>query len=65
MKKKGAVIITNTVIWGIVIIGCALALRGTGAYPEIQLILGGGAALHRVGRVGICLLLFSLAGGAK
>ena len=34
----------NAFIWGVVIIGCALALRGTDSYEKIQLILGGGAA---------------------
>jgi hypothetical protein len=38
------VVITNALIWGFVMIACALALKGTGAYKEIQLILGGGAA---------------------
>lgn len=42
MKKEAIVIIANALIWGFVIIACALALRGTGAYQEIQLILAGG-----------------------
>lgn len=41
--KKSVVIIVNAIIWGLVIIGCSLALKGTGAYKEIQLILAGGA----------------------
>lgn len=41
--KLGVVIIINAVIWGLVIIGCSLALKGTGAYIEIQTILAGGS----------------------
>ena len=41
--KKSVVIIVNAIIWGLVIVGCSLALKGTGAYKEIQLILAGGA----------------------
>jgi hypothetical protein len=44
MMKHGVVIIVNAVIWGLVILGCSLALKGTGMYEKIQLILGGGAA---------------------
>ncbi len=43
MKKPGKVIIINSIIWGLVLIGCSLALRGTGAYEKIWLILAGGA----------------------
>lgn len=45
MKKPGKVIIINSIIWGLVIIGCSLALRGTGAYEKIWLILVGGAVI--------------------
>ncbi len=48
MKKESVVIITNAIIWGIVLIACALALKDTGAFPKIQLILGGGAAASLV-----------------
>lgn len=41
--KISVVIIVNAIIWGLVIIGCSLALKGTGTYKEIQLILAGGA----------------------
>ena len=44
MKREGVIVILNAIIWGFVLIACALALKGTGAYKEIQLILGGGAA---------------------
>ena len=44
MSKGAAVIIANAIIWGLVIIASSLALKGTGAFKEIQGILGGGAA---------------------
>ena len=43
MKRLGLVIIINAIIWGLVIIGCSLALKSTGAYKEIQTILAGGS----------------------
>lgn len=43
--KKAFVIISNALIWGIVLIACSIALKDTGAFPDIQLILGGGAAI--------------------
>jgi len=45
MRKEAAVVIANAIIWGFVVIACARALEGTGAYKEIQPILGGGAAV--------------------
>ncbi|MCK4414187.1 MAG: hypothetical protein KAY32_11630 [Candidatus Eisenbacteria sp.] len=44
MQRPSVVVIVNAVIWGFVLIASAVALRGTGAFKEIQLILGGGAA---------------------
>ncbi len=44
MKKVGVIVITNAIVWGLVMIASALALKGTGAFKEIQHILGGGAA---------------------
>jgi len=41
--KQGVIILVNAVIWGLVMIGCSLALKGTGMYEKIQLILAGGA----------------------
>ena len=41
--KTGMLIIVNACIWGLVMITCSLALKGTGAFGEIQHILGGGA----------------------
>ena len=45
MKKHGKIIIINSIIWGLVLIGCSIVLRGTGAYQKIWLILAGGAAI--------------------
>jgi hypothetical protein len=45
MKREPVVVIANALVWGFVLIACALALKGTGAYKEIQHILGGGAAV--------------------
>ena len=44
MKHGALITIVNACIWGFVLIACARALKGTGAFQEIQLILGGGAA---------------------
>ena len=43
-KNASLVIIVNACIWGFVILMTAYTLKGTGAYQQIQLILGGGAA---------------------
>ena len=43
--KKAFVIIGNALIWGIVLIACSIALKDTGAFQDIQLILGGGAII--------------------
>lgn len=42
--KKALFPILNALVWGGVIIGCSLRLKGTGAYQEIQNILAAGAA---------------------
>lgn len=42
--KKAVFPILNALVWGGVIIGCSLKLRGTGCYQEIQTILAAGAA---------------------
>jgi hypothetical protein len=44
MKRGVVSIILNALIWAFVLFASAYALRGTGAYEKIQLILGGGAA---------------------
>lgn len=38
----GTAIILTAIVWGAVIIGCSLKLKGTGCYHEIQNILVGG-----------------------
>jgi len=48
MKKPGKAIIINSIIWGLVLIGCSLALRGTGSYEKIWLILASGAGFSTV-----------------
>lgn len=40
--------IVSAVVWGAVIIGCSLALKGTGYYKEISNILYGGVIAHVV-----------------
>ena len=40
----GAIILVNACIWGFVILMSSHTLSGTGAYQQIQNILGGGAA---------------------
>ena len=44
--KIGYFILASAIVWGAVIIGCALKLKGTPCYNEISLILIGGAAFH-------------------
>jgi hypothetical protein len=49
MKKSaagiiGTIVIINACIWGVVILMSSHKLSGTGAYQNIQNILGGGAA---------------------
>lgn len=52
MKNKfltiGILIIFSALIWGLVMIGCSLALRGTGCYDKIQNILVGGTMAHLI-----------------
>ncbi|MFO7843394.1 MAG: hypothetical protein R6V16_06245 [Bacteroidales bacterium] len=46
MKKGNVLIIASTIIWGAVIIGCALKLKGTSFSKEINLILFFGMLAH-------------------
>lgn len=52
MEKKpfsiGWYIIGSAVIWGLVILACAIGLRGTDGYMKIQLFLGLGSVLHLI-----------------
>ncbi len=42
----GYLIITSAIIWGLVIVGCSLKLKGTEYYQEISPILIGGVITH-------------------
>jgi len=48
MKKKtiGFYIIVSAIIWGAVIIGCSLVLKGTPYKEEVNHILIGGVVTH-------------------
>ena len=50
MKKSkiGYFIIASAIVWGAVIIGCSLKLKGTPYYDEISPILIGGAIFHLI-----------------
>ena len=43
--KKPTLIITNAIIWAVVILSCSIALQGTEAFQDIQAILAGGAVV--------------------
>lgn len=45
-KSIGFYVIASAIIWGIVIIGCSLKLKGTECYDEISTILIAGAGIH-------------------
>ena len=47
-KLIGFYTIASAIIWGAVIIGCSLILKGTECYDEIFYILVGGAGFHFV-----------------
>ena len=44
--KMGFAIIASAIVWGAVIIGCSLTLKGTECYSEIQNILVVGVIAH-------------------
>jgi hypothetical protein len=52
--STGVMIIINASIWGLVIIGCSYALKGTGEFANIRNILVGGS--------GITMMLILLGG---
>lgn len=60
MKKSsvGVFIIASALIWGGVILGSALALKGTECYEKIQNILVGGVITHLILIWGPVALLF-------
>ena len=45
-KSIGLFIIASAIIWGAVIIGCSLKLKGTEGYAKISNILHAGAGIH-------------------
>jgi len=47
-RKIGFAIIASAIVWGAVIIGCSLALKGTECYGEIQNILVAGVITHLI-----------------
>ena len=48
MRTPGAILIANAIIWGVVLIACASALRGTPGKEEVLGIIGTGAAIALV-----------------
>jgi len=46
MKSIGAFTIASAIIWGVVILVCSVALKGTECYDKIQNILVGGVVTH-------------------
>jgi hypothetical protein len=46
MSKKHELIIASAIIWGVVIIACALALRGTGHSSRVLYTLSIGVVVH-------------------
>ncbi len=46
--KIGFAVIASAIVWGAVIIGCSLALKGTECYGEIQNILAAGVVSHLI-----------------
>ncbi len=59
-KKKsiGIYIIASAIIWGAVIVGCSLKLKGTECFNEITYILSTGAAIHLLFIWGPTAILF-------
>ena len=59
-KKKsiGPFIIASAIIWGVVIIGCSLKLKGTNCFDEITYILSAGAVFHLLFIWGPLAILF-------
>jgi hypothetical protein len=44
----GWFIIASAIVWGVVMLACAFALKGTDGYMRIQVFLGMGAAVHLI-----------------
>ena len=45
---NGISIIASAIIWGLVIVGSSVSLKGTDCYEQISVILFGGAASHLI-----------------
>jgi len=45
-NKIGYFIIASAIVWGVVIIGCALVLKGTPYKSQVTNILVGGSSFH-------------------
>lgn len=58
LRTVGLLIIASAIIWGLVIIGCSLALKETGCYDKIQNILVGGVVTHLILIWGPLVILF-------
>lgn len=43
----GYLMLASAIIWGAVIVGCSLKLKGTSCYDEIKTILYGGVIIHQ------------------
>lgn len=61
MKKKsiGPYIIASAIIWGAVILGCSLKLKGTDCFNEITYILSAGTVFHLLFIWGPLAILFN------
>lgn len=58
IKSIGTFIIASALIWGAVIVGSSMALKGTGCYDKIQNILVGGFLTHLILIWGPITILF-------
>ena len=58
-KTIGSFVIASATIWGFVIVGCSVALKGTECYSKIQNILVGGVLAHIILIWGPLALLFN------
>ena len=63
IKSFGAFIIASAIVWGAVIVGSSLALKGTECYDQIQNILVGGFMCHLILIWGPMTLLFRKTAG--
>ena len=58
IRSIGAFIIASAIVWGAVMVGSSLALKGTECYGQIQNILVGGFLCHLILIWGPMTLLF-------